>query len=74
MLGGGGGGSVTIGPFIWLYLWDTVLWVYGLQMWSAVGGCWLSLNHVLLQVSATIVAVQAVRQSVCLDALNKAVL
>ena len=26
----GRGGSVTIGPLIWLYLWDTVSQVYGL--------------------------------------------
>ena len=28
--GGGGGVSVTIGPFIWLYLWVIVSRIYGL--------------------------------------------
>ena len=39
---GGGGGSVTIRPFICLYLWVIMSRVYGLYLWSAVAGCGLS--------------------------------
>ena len=54
------GKYVTIGPFIWLYLWVIVSRVNGLLLWSAVGGCRCQGNRVSLQVRATTVAGQVV--------------
>ena len=52
----GGGGSVPIGPFIWLYLWVIVSWVDKIVVVVRSGGCRCLGDHVLLQLRATIVA------------------
>ena len=47
--------GVTIGPFIWLYLWVIVTRVDKIVVVVRSGGCRCLGNHVLLQVRVTIV-------------------